>query len=167
MLKEKTGGFFQLVNLLGICMVPTIIVYLASIPMFLYIFENRDFEPLNIIGLGIMILGTMLELISDNNMAKFKKIRKDNSEIINVGLWKYSRHPNYLGEILFWYGVAFVFIISSSFEFKYWYAIIGTILNTLLFIFISIPMAENHMKNYKPGFTEYKKKTRMLLPIKK
>ncbi|MCH5171942.1 MAG: DUF1295 domain-containing protein [Erysipelotrichales bacterium] len=167
MLKEKTGKFFQLVNLLGICMVPTIIVYLASVPMFLYIIQNRQFEPLNIIGLGIMLLGTILELVADNNMAKFKKIRKDNSEIINVGLWKYSRHPNYLGEILFWYGVAFVFIISPSFALRDWYAIVGTILNTLLFIFISIPMAENHMKNYKSGFAEYKKKTRMLLPIKK
>ncbi|MCH5180235.1 MAG: DUF1295 domain-containing protein [Erysipelotrichales bacterium] len=167
LIKQKTGVFFQIVNLLGICMVPTIIVYLASIPMFLYIIENHQFELSNIIGLAIMLVGTALELIADNNMQEFKKIRKDNTEIINIGLWKYSRHPNYLGEILFWYGVALVFILSSTFELKYWYVIIGTLLNTLLFIFISIPMAENHMKSYKPGFNEYKKKTRMLLPIKK
>lgn len=167
MLKKRTGNFFQVVNLLGICMAPTIIVYLASIPMFLYITENRQFEPLNTIGFGIMIVGTILELIADNNMQHFKKIRKDNSEIINIGLWKHSRHPNYLGEILFWYGVVLVFILSPSFSINHWFVIIGTLLNTLLFIFISIPMAENHMKSYKPGFDEYKKKTRMLLPIKK
>ena len=97
-------------------------------------------------------------------MAKFKKNRKDRSEIINVGLWKYSRHPNYLGEITFWYGVALFFILPNL---NMWYVIIGAILNTLLFLFISIPLAENHMKNYKAGFDEYKKKTRMLLPIKK
>ena len=167
MLKAKTGRCFQLVNLLGICLVPTIIVYSASIPMFLYIINNRQFEFYNLIGLIIMIIGTILELISDKNMARFKNIRKNNSEIINIGLWKYSRHPNYLGEILFWYGVAFVFIISPSFSLNYWYAILGTLLNTLLFLFISIPLAENHLKAYKSGFEQYKKKTRMLLPIKK
>ena len=85
-------------------------------------------------------------------------------EIIRVGLWKYSRHPNYLGEIIFWYGVALVLILPS---YNFWYLGLGAILNTLLFLFISIPLAENHMKTYKPGFDEYKKKTRMLLPIKK
>ena len=83
-----------------------------------------------------MILATMLELISDFNMIQFKKIRKSNKEIIRVGLWKYSRHPNYLGEILFWYGVALVFILSNL---SMWYVIVGAILNKMLFLFISIP----------------------------
>ena len=111
-----------------------------------------------------MIFATILELISDLNMAKFKEIRTSKDEIINVGLWKYSRHPNYLGEILFWYGVALVLILNNL---SMWYVIIGAIMNTMLFLFISIPLAENHLKSYKAGFDEYKKRTRMLLPIKK
>ena len=67
-----------------------------------------------------MLLGTLLELVSDLNMIRFKKIRKSKEEIINVGLWKYSRHPNYLGEIIFWYGVALVFILSNL---SSWYLI--------------------------------------------
>ena len=86
------------------------------------------------------------------------------TKIINIGLWKYSRHPNYLGEITFWYGVAFVFILYNL---KMWYLIIGSILNTLLFIFISIPLAENHLKAYKVGYEEYQKKTNKLLPFRK
>ena len=143
---------------------PTFVVFFASVPSFLYVINNNSFELLNLIGIAVMILGTMLELVSDFNMAKFKKERKGRDEIIHVGLWKYSRHPNYLGEIMFWYGVALVFILSNL---SLWYVIIGAILNTLLFLFISIPMAENHLKSYKSGFEEYKKRTRMLLPIKK
>lgn len=163
-IKNKTGKLYQIVSLLGIHLVPTFIVFFASIPSFLYIINGQEFSLLQLIGLAIMILGTMLELISDYSMATFKKVRKSKDEIINVGLWKYSRHPNYLGEILFWYGVALVFILNNL---NMWYVIAGAILNTLLFLCVSIPMAENHLKSYKKGFDEYKKKTRMLLPIKK
>ena len=163
-IKEKTGKLYQLVSLLGIHLVPTFVVFFASVPSFLYIINGQDFSLLQLIGFAIMILGTLLELVSDKNMATFKKVRTSKDEIINVGLWKYSRHPNYLGEILFWYGVALVFILNNL---NLWFVIIGAILNTMLFLFISIPLAENHLKSYKKGFDEYKKKTRMLLPIKK
>lgn len=166
-LQNKSGKFYQLVNLFGICMIPTIIVYMASLPMFLYIINGVDFSWLNIFGLLTMIIATLLEMISDINMHQFKRTRKSNKEIIRTGLWKYSRHPNYLGEILFWYGVLLTFILSSEFNISLWYAWLGAILNTLLFLFISIPMAENHLKLYKENFAKYKKETRMLLPIKK
>ena len=160
----KTKGLYPLVSLLGIHMVPTLIVFAASIPAFMYVIKGFDFNFLNLIGLLTMFIGVLLEFFADRNMHQFKKTRTDRSQIINVGLWKYSRHPNYLGEILFWYGVAFTLIFPNV---TYWYIIVGAVLNTLLFLFISIPLAENHMKTYKPGFEEYKKRTRMLLPIKK
>ena len=108
-----------------------------------------------------MVFATLIELISDNDMRRFKTVRTSNKEIINIGLWKHSRHPNYFGEILFWYGVAFVLIFSNL---SLWYTIIGAFLNTLLFIFISVPMEENHLKEYKDDFDEYKKKN-VFLPI--
>lgn len=111
-----------------------------------------------------MFLGVLLELLSDKSMYKFKKIRSSNKEIINIGLWKYSRHPNYLGEIIFWYGVALADILLNA---SYYYLILGALLNTLLFMFISIPLAEENLKAYKDGYIEYKKRTRMLLPFKK
>lgn len=162
--REKTGKWYQLVSLLGIHLVPTIIVYFASLPAFMYVINGQEFNFLNIVGLIIMFIATMLELISDYNMIQFKKVRKSNKEIINIGLWKYSRHPNYLGEILFWYGVALVYILSVPSSIN---LIVGAIANTLLFLFISIPLQENHLKQYKEGFEDYKKITRMLLPIKK
>ncbi len=164
MLKEKTGPFFQLVSLLGIHMFPTIVVYLASIPAYMYLLDGREFEGFNLIGLLVMVFATFLELVSDFNMAKFKKERTDRNQIINVGLWKYSRHPNYLGEILFWYGLALVYLLP---DFSNVHVIIGAVVNHLMFLFISIPMAENNMKKYKTNFLDYQKETRMLLPIKR
>ena len=164
MLKEKTGPFFQIVNLLGICMFPTTVVYIASLPAFAYILENHHFSLFNTIGLAMMFLGTILELFADRQMKQFIKTRKDRSEIIRVGLWKYSRHPNYLGEILFWYGVALVYILP---DLNYLPYLTGAIINHLMFLFISVPLAEKNMQKYKAHFEQYKKEVRMFLPIKK
>lgn len=165
MLKDKTGRFYQLVNLFGICMFPTLVVYTASIPLMIYA-KIGSFSPLNLIGIFVILFGVGLELVSDLQMKTFIKNRKDRSEIINVGLWNYSRHPNYLGEIIIWFGVGLILIISFP---GYWYFMIGAVINLLMFIFISIPMEEKHMLKYKPNLKEYQERVSclLLLPNKK
>ena len=95
-------------------------------------------------------------------MHKFRKKKEGN--FIRNGLWKYSRHPNYLGEIMMWWGIGLSVVSVLP---NYYFLLIGAFLNTLLFLFISIPMAEEHQRSRKEGFDQYKKETRMLLPIKK
>lgn len=163
MLKEKSGVFYQLVNLFGICLFPTLVVYSASIPLFIYS-TLTEFSYLDFIGSGVILLGTILELISDIQMKLFIKNRTSRSEIINVGLWNYSRHPNYLGEISIWFGVALVLLISNI---SYWYFVFGAIINLIMFLVISIPMEERHMKEYKPDMDKYIKSTSMLLILPK
>ena len=165
MLHEKSGKLYPLVNLLGICMFPTIVVYLCSLPTIVYA-NIGTFTYWDIIGISIVLLGVLLEFISDIQMKKFIKVRTSRNEVINIGLWKYSRHPNYLGEILIWFGVASVLIIG---HFSYWYFFIGAIVNLLMFLFISIPMEEKHLKEYKENYDDYLKTTSplLILPNKK
>lgn len=163
MLAQKSGRFFQAVNLFGICMFPTLVVYTASIPLFIYA-SLSSFSYLDMIGSIVVLLGTLLELVSDLQMKKFIKTRTSRDQVIDIGLWKYSRHPNYLGEISIWFGVALVLIINNP---SYWYYLMGAVINLLMFLFISIPMEENHMKEYKPGINEYIKTTSCLLILPK
>lgn len=165
MLKEKTGKLYPVVNLLGICMFPTLVVYACTLPVITYA-NIREFSYWDIIGLLIIMLGIFLELVSDIQMKKFIKVRTSRNEVINLGLWKYSRHPNYLGEILIWFGAALTLIIAS---FTYWYFIFGAVINLLMFLFISIPMEEKHLREYKENYDEYLKTTSVLfiLPRRK
>ena len=163
MLKEKSGKAYQLVNLFGICMFPTLVVYSASLPAIAYA-NLAEYSFLDAIGLSVILFGTLLELVSDIQMKKFIKVRNDRSEVLNKGLWKYSRHPNYLGEILIWFGVALTLIVSHL---NYWYLAAGSIVNLLMFLFISIPMEEKHFKAYKPDYEQYKKETSVLLILPK
>jgi steroid 5-alpha reductase family enzyme len=134
-------------------------VYSASIPVFVFA-QIGTFSPWIILGIIVILGGVCLEIFSDWQMKTFLKNRKDRTEIINVGLWKYSRHPNYLGEIIVWFGVALVLIAYAP---SYWYFVFGAIINLLMFLFISIPMEEKHMLEYKPGLKDYIDRVSMLL----
>ncbi len=161
MLKQKTGKMYPLINFLGIHMVPTLIVYACVLPAVFVIEKLDTYSVWSFVAIAISLFAIILQGVADIQMHKFRK-NKNGQTFIRVGLWKHSRHPNYLGEILMWWGVGFSFVISM---WNMWYLLCGAVLNTLLFLFVSIPMADKRQAR-KEGFDEYKKQTRMLLPIK-
>lgn len=160
MLSEKTKKFYPIVNFLGIHLFPTLVVYLCILPAIDVIKSNYGFNYLLILFLIISLLAIIIQGVSDYQMHIYRNNRK--TPFIRNGLWKYSRHPNYLGEILMWWGVGLYGAFLSN---NYIY-LLGAIVNNLMFIFISIPLADSRQSR-KEGFKEYKKATRMLLPIKK
>lgn len=161
MLHDTCGKLYPIINFIGIHMVPTLIVYACTLPVVFAIYYDFTFSPYMIIFILLSLLATTIQATADIQMHKFRKNKKSN--FIRAGLWKYSRHPNYLSEILMWWGVGLsVFILDLN----YWFLLVGALANTILFLSVSIPMADKRQSR-KEGFSEYKKQTRMLLPIKK
>ena len=161
MLCQKTGKLYPFVNFFGIHLVPTLVVYACILPLVAVILYQPDFNFLMLLGVVFSVGAFTLQGIADIQMHKFRK--RKTGGFIRDGLWKYSRHPNYLGEICMWWGVGLSAVILMPTK---WYLLLGAVLNTLLFLCISIPMADKRQSK-KDGFAEYKKQTRMLLPIKK
>ena len=122
-----------------------------------------NLNALSLIGSVVILIGTLLELFSDHYMHKFLKSNQQN-EVINIGLWKYSRHPNYLGEILIWVGVYLILLLSA---YEYWYLFVGMLLMILLFNFISIPLAEKRQLSKRSTYKEYQLETSRLLILPK
>ena len=161
MLKEKTGRFYPIINFFGIHIIPTLVVYACTLPALYVVLFSPAVNFGSVIFFIVSISAVILQGIADIQMHTYRKSRT--TVFMRTGLWKFSRHPNYLGEIMMWWGIAFSAICVLP---NLWWLIIGAILNTLLFLFVSIPMADKR-QSYKPGFDEYKKSTHMLLPIKK
>lgn len=161
MLKEKTGVFYPIINFVGIHLVPTLVVYGCILPAAYALREGVEANLASILFLCLSLGAAILQGIADIEMHQFRKHR--NGTFIRNGVWKYSRHPNYLGEILMWWGVALSVICAEP---SAYYLAAGAIANTVLFFAVSIPMADKR-QSHKEGFAEYKKQTRMLLPIKK
>lgn len=161
-LKAKSNKYtWQFINFFGIMMMPTLLVFVAFIPLIYAI--NINLNAFSLIGSFIILIGTLLELFSDHYMHNFLKSNHKN-EVINIGLWKYSRHPNYLGEILIWTGVYLVLLLVA---YEYWYLFVVMLLIILLFNFISIPLAEKRQLSKRSTYKEYQLETSRLLIIPK
>lgn len=161
MLKEKTGIFYPVINFVGIHLVPTLVVYGCILPAVFTFVYGGEVNVGSVLFFLLSLLAVLLQGTADMQMHRFKK--RGQKGFIRDGLWKYSRHPNYLGELLMWWGVGLAAVCIMPHR---WYLLAGAVANTLLFFFVSIPMADKKQRR-KEGFAEYKKETRMLLPIKK
>ncbi|MBP3423360.1 MAG: DUF1295 domain-containing protein [Clostridia bacterium] len=161
MLKEKTGIFYPVINFVGIHLVPTLVVYGCILPAVFTFVYGGEVNVGSVLFFLLSLLAVLLQGTADMQMHRFKK--RGQKGFIRDGLWKYSRHPNYLGELLMWWGVGLAAVCIMPHR---WYLLAGAVANTLLFFFVSIPMADKKQSR-KEGFAEYKKETRMLLPIKK
>lgn len=157
MLHEKTGFFYPVINFVGIHMVPTVIVFFCILPAVEAIHCGALFTPVSGLCILLSVFAFTVQGIADVQMHSFKK--NGGQGFIRNGLWKHSRHPNYLGEILMWWGIGLACFAAMPDK---WYLLSGAFANTCLFLFVSIPLAENHQAR-KPGFEEYKKQTRVLI----
>ncbi len=161
MLNEKTGIFYPFINFIGIHLVPTLVVYAVTLPAVYAIINRGRINIPALLCLSLCIVAVSLQTVSDIQMQRYRKTRP--TPFIRIGLWKHSRHPNYLGEILMWWGIGLSVICVFP---AAWYLIFGAVANTLLFTFVSIPMAEGKQSK-KEGYLKYRSETRLLLPIKK
>ncbi len=159
--ENETGRLYPFINFTGIHMVPTLIVYLTTLPAVFVIRQELRANIGSFIGMVVCVGAATLQLVADTQMQKYRKSGQHG--LIRTGLWKYARHPNYLGEILMWWGIA---IQAISVMPSHWWVVAGALANTILFFSVSIPLADKR-QSAKPGYAEYKAGTRSLLPIPK
>ena len=159
--ENETGRLYPFINFTGIHMVPTLIVYLTTLPAVFVIRQELRANIGSFIGMAVCVGAATLQLVADTQMHKYRKSGQHG--LIRTGLWKYARHPNYLGEILMWWGIA---IQTVSVMPEHWWLVAGAVANTILFFTVSIPLADKRQSE-KLGYAEYKAGTRSLLPIPK
>lgn len=152
---------WPLVNFFGINFMPTVIVYFAMVPGLILVNGDHAAGPVTYLAFLICLAAVMIQFVSDSKLHRFRKV-SSNSEVCCEGLWRYSRHPNYFGEILMWWGV---FLMLLSVDRSMWVTGAGALMNTLLFVFISIPLMEKRQLLNKKGYDEYMLRTNKLIPL--
>jgi steroid 5-alpha reductase family enzyme len=162
--RKKFGKAYWLISFLAIHLFPTIMVYLGCMAM-LPVFSG-DGNPLNgwdILAVILLFGSVFYAFIADEQLRKFRNNHENKGKTITSGLWRFSRHPNYLGEISTWWGLA-IFAIAAGFH--YWWILAGPVAITLMFIFASIPLIEKRHLERRKGYADYISGTPMLLPLK-
>lgn len=159
---RETWKYFYVRSFVQVFLVQTILAVLLSFPL-LFSAEKINIEWYNILGIFIFACGFLFEAVSDAQLKKFiaqKKQGKTSKKIITSGLWKYSRHPNYFGEVVLWWGVFMMALVPE----KIFFLLISPLLITILILKVSgVPMAEARYKG-NAEWEEYAKKTSVFFP---
>ena len=121
---------------------------------------NTDFNYFDLLGVAVWLLGFIFESVGDAQLARFIKDPANKGNLIQTGLWRCTRHPNYFGEVTMWWGI---WLVALSVPYGL-LGIIGPLTITVLILKISgIPMLEKKM-TLNPDFAAYKKRTSVFIP---
>ncbi len=160
-LRHRTGRAFWVVSLAGIHLFPTLLTFaggLAHLPV------ARGPSPLgwlDAFAAAVTLSGIVFEGVADRQLRLFRLASPPAGAVLDRGLWSISRNPNYLGEMLFWWGL-WLFGVAAE-PGAWWWSVAGPASITLLFMFVSIPMKERRMAS-KPAFQAYRDRVPRLLP---
>jgi steroid 5-alpha reductase family enzyme len=156
------GKWFYLRSWFQVYMLQGFLLFLIALPVSIY--QNSLLESnswFTGIGIIIWIIGFYFEAMSDYQLSEFKKHPENKGKIMRKGLWKYSRHPNYFGEVVLWWGI-YLFCLSSI---DVWPSVAGPLIITYLIVFVSgIPMLEKKYAG-RADFEEYRKATSIFFPF--
>jgi steroid 5-alpha reductase family enzyme len=151
---------YWLFSFAGFHLFPTFIVFAGCLSVYPAMCSfSKPLAVTDALGFLVSLAGITIETMADSQLKDF--LKKKDKPFLSAGLWKFSRHPNYFGEILFWTGLFAFSLQAKPFA---WFALAGPIGMILLFSFISVPMMDKRMKERKPGYAEYARKTSALIP---
>lgn len=162
MIRKKQPKIWFLSNLFGINLMPTLIVFIQLIGAVRFLQSETGFDLLILIGFLITLSAAAIQFIADRQMMHFRLTHSGQKACIEEGLWKYSRHPNYFGEVWLWWGVWLMYFGASR---TLDLTIIAPILMSALFLFISIPMMEKKILATRPEYQSYRERVSILIPF--
>jgi steroid 5-alpha reductase family enzyme len=150
-----------LIALVAVHLFPCFVVFLGSLPLVpALVWGTRSIGALDWIALFIGVAGAVIELIADEEMRRFART-KSPGDVMDRGMWRYSRHPNYFGEILFWWSL---WLFALAADPAWWWTVIGPLAILTMFLAASIPMLDDRSRARRPRFDAYAKRTSALVP---
>ncbi len=158
-IKKKMGPNWKLKSYFSVFLFQGLLVLIIGSPVLITVI-NKTSQTGLLYYLGIMLFawGFYWEAVSDIQKYRFKK--RGEKGFIQSGLWQYSRHPNYFGEVCMWWAIG---MIALEVPFG-WAGLIGPVVITSLLLFVSgVPLLEKRYEK-KPGFNEYKERTSIFIP---
>jgi steroid 5-alpha reductase family enzyme len=159
--REENGARWWWLSFFQVFLLQGVLMWVISAPLIAA--ETSGFPviitPLDVLGVVVWMIGFLFEMFGDLQLMAFKQNPKNKGKLFTKGLWKYTRHPNYFGESVLWWGYYILALASGS-----WWTIFSPILMTYLLVKVSgVALLERTMKT-KPGYEEYMRKTSAFFP---
>jgi len=163
-MREKHGEGFALRSMWSIFGTQALIAWVISLPIQVAAIDPSpaDIGVLGWIGAAVCAFGIVFEAVADFQLRAFTKQPDSSGKVMESGLWRYSRHPNYFGEVCVWWGVWLVALETGS----AWWTAIGPALLTFLLLRVSgVSLTEKTISSRRPGYKEYVERTSAFVPL--
>ena len=160
--RREWGKWFYARSYAQVYLLQGALLFLVALPMLIINRRPRGTVGfLGGVGVCVWLLGFLLESVGDAELARFASDPLNRRKILQTGLWQYTRHPNYFGEVVQWWGI---WLLAVGVPGGGWFGIIGPLTITFLILKVSgIPMLEKKMAE-NPDFVDYKRRTSVFLP---
>jgi steroid 5-alpha reductase family enzyme len=136
------------------------LAWIVAAPLFGALASTAPWRPLDAAGLALALFGLAFEAVADAQLARFKADAANRGRVMDRGLWRYSRHPNYFGEACLWWGLGLVALAAGA-----WWALASPLLVTALLLKVSgVPLLEGDLHARRPGYREYVRRTPAFFP---
>ena len=137
-----------------------VLAWVISISLYGAIISKVPLNIFDYLGALLFAFGLFWEVVSDWQLIQFKQDAINKGKVLDTGLWRYTRHPNYFGECCLWWGFYLIALAGGA-----WWAIISPILITILLLKVSgVSMLESTIGERRPDYAQYKKTTNAFLP---
>lgn len=137
-----------------------ILAWIIALPLLAAIVSPAPLGWLDVVAAGLWGIGLFFETVGDQQLADFKARPENAGQVMDRGLWRYTRHPNYFGEACIWWGF-FLFALAAG----GWWSIVSPLLMTLLLLKVSgVSLLEKDIEERRPGYREYVARTNAFIP---
>ena len=164
-MRARYGRRFPVVSLFSVYLFQALGMWAVSLPIQAAgaLPGPSGLTALDLAGLSLWVVGMVFEVGGDRQLAQFRADPRNRGQVMDRGLWRYTRHPNYFGDWCVWWGV-FVIALAADSP-RAWWAIAGPLTMTLIFAKVfGVPLMEGHLAKTKPGYAEYVRRTSAFLP---
>ena len=159
-MRRTHGGRFWWVSLFTVFWLQGLILWVVALPLYAAQHGTDRFSGLHALGLICMLVGFAFEAVGDWQLARFRADPDTRGRVLDRGLWRYTRHPNYFGDALFWWGVFLTAAAAGG-----WWTAVSPILMTMLLMRVSgVPLLERGLAETRPGYAEYVRRTSAFVP---
>ena len=161
--RKKSGSRFWIVSLFKVFILQAVFMWCISLALQWGQMQRTPDHLTWLDALGAMVwaAGFLFESISDWQLARFKSVPSNKGKVMERGLWAYSRHPNYFGEFLVWWGF---FLVTLPTPGGWWTVCSPLVVTMVLLKMTGIPLTEKTIASTRPGYREYVERTNAFIP---
>jgi len=159
-IRKRVGPRFPLASLVIVFLFQGVLLWGISMPLQVAITSPAPLGPLDAVGAALWAVGLFFEAVGDLQLTRFRKDPSSQGKVLDTGLWRYTRHPNYFGDALLWWGLSCFALATGA-----WWTLFAPALMTFLLLRVSgVTLLEKSLVHRRPEYRAYVARTSAFIP---